>query len=185
MCGCICLCLVFAFLMITAVTIAIAIKFMSYFGEFGFLFLLEKIKYWSILSFEIFATFVGFCILINMLYDLAKDILKLKESNVNQKDINIIKQNMNKILKNIILNLVFLSIFYYMYYRLESEYYKTVMILYTSIILGFTASFPLLMENKYNFYYLSENLLIMKTIGNSSLLFVSYLAYNFYLKYKF
>lgn len=184
MCGCICVCLAFSFLVVTTVTIAIGIKFMSYFGEFGFYFLLDKIKYWSIFSLELFATLVGFFMLTKMLYDLAKDILKLKENNVHQKDINIIKQNMNKILKNIILNLVVLSTFYYLYYRFESEYYKTVIILYTSVILGFTASFPLL-KDTYQINYQNESLLYMKTIGNSSLLFVSYLFYNFYLKHKF
>ena len=184
MCGCICLCLGFVFLIITTISIAIGIKLLSYFGEFGLYSLLGKIKYWSIFSLEIFGTLVGFCILIKMLYDLAKDILKIKECNMNQKDMNIIKQNMNKILKNIILNLVVLSTFYYLYYRFESEYYKTVMILYTSVILGFTASFPLL-KNTYQINSQNESLLIMKTFGNSSLLFVSYLVYNFYLKHKF
>jgi mannose/fructose/N-acetylgalactosamine-specific phosphotransferase system component IID len=183
MCGCICWCLGLILLVIISVAILIGIKFMSYFYEFGFYFVFEKIKYWTIFSVEIFATLVGFIILSQMLYDLAKDILKLKENNVNQKDINIIKQNMNKIMKNIILNLVVLSTFYYLYCRFESEYYKTVMILYTSVILGFTASFPLL-KNTYEINYLSERLLMMKTIGNSSMLFVSYLFYNFYLKHK-
>lgn len=183
MCGCICICLAFVSLIVIAGTMAIAFNLISYFGDFGFYLFLVKLKYWSIFSIEIIATFFGFCILIKMLYDLAKDILKLKENNMNQKDINIIKQNLGKILKNIFLNLIVLSTFYYLYYKFESEYYKTVMILYTSVILGFTASFPLL-KDTYKINYQSEGLLIIKTIGNSSMLFVSYLFYNFYLKYK-
>jgi len=167
----------------SVVSIAIAIKLISYFGDYGFILSLGQIKYWSIMFLEIFATLVGFFILTTKLYDLAKDILKLKENNKNQKDINIIKQNMGQILKNIFLNLVFLSTFYYLYYTFESEYYKHVMILYTSFILGFTASFPLL-KDTYSINYQNESLLIIKTIGNSSILFLSYLVYNFYLKYK-
>jgi len=180
MCGCVCFC--FSFIMITIVIMSFTIlKFFSYYSEFGFYFLLEKIKYWSIFSLEILATFLGYYFLLHMLFDLAKDILKLKGNNVNQKDVNIIKQNLHKILKNIILNIIVLSIFYSLYLKFNSEYYKTVMVLYISVILGFTASFPL-EENNYEINLRNEWLLISKSIGNSSLLFGSYLFYNFYLK---
>ncbi len=186
MCGAICLCAIFIFVTFSAISIGIGIYVLSYFGEYGLSFslLFEKLKYWSIFSLEIFATFIGFCMLIGMLYELAKDILKLKENNKNQKDINIIKQNMKKILMNIILNLVVLSTFYYLYYKWNSEYYKTVMILYSSIILGFTASFPLLKDG-YQINRQTEDILVFKSCVNTSLLFVSYLVYNFYLKNKF
>lgn len=180
MCGCICFCI--SFLMIIIVITGFTIlKFISYYTDFGFYFLLDKIKYWSIFNLEILATLVGYYFLLHMLFDLAKDILKLKENNVNQKDVNIIKQNLHKILKNIIFNIVVLSIFYYLYLELNSEYYKTVMVLYICVVLGFTASFPL-SENNYEINWRNEGLLIAKSIGNSSLLFGSYLFYNFYLK---
>lgn len=182
--GCLWICLGISILIVFLIIIAFVIKLIYYFSDYSLYFVLERLKYWSIFSLEIIATFVGFIILIRMLYDLAKDILILKENNRHQKDISIIKQNLNKIMQNIILNLVVLSSFYYLYCRFESEYYKTVMILYTSVILGFTASFPLL-KDTYLISTNTETLLIFKTFGNSSMLFGSYLFYNFYLKYKF
>lgn len=183
MCGAICICLCTGSVIFSIAGVGIYLKLFSLFGDFGFYYVLEIVLYYSILSLKIFVTLVGVCILLQMLFNLAKDILELKKSNKYQKDINIVKENLFRILKIIIFNIIGLFILYECYITFQSEFYKTIIILYTCIILGFTASFPI-SEGSYTINTNTQGLLLLKTFGNFCLLFSSYSFYHFYLKHK-
>ena len=124
MCECICLVLLLTICLGSIFGAGIIIRLFTDY-DYGITYLLTIFKNYSIWSLSFCITFYGVAILLKMQLDFAIKIVDIKK-NKSIKDINIINQNIRKIISIIIINFLIIGVLYFFLDYLNSLYFKTI-----------------------------------------------------------
>jgi hypothetical protein len=185
MCGCGCGCIICLIIIISLIIFPSSMILFTYITGImdfpAFVYIWNSVYFYGILCTKLFLVTFGALTILGFQLKAAKSILQARHNSKMAQDINLIKENLKEISIVICINLFTLFVMYKLYIYFDSEVFKLALSLYICIILGFAASFPL--ERKNDLMTGSdENLIVLRNMGNSTLLYSSFLLYHYDMK---